>query len=209
MIQREDKDMRFGILHSSSDWGSQWKRRADLFTYIDDDIYRMAISHAKDNPFKDYPGFLRELGELTEDEQSLCNGSAENLFISSRRPACRRCIKCLCWWHFTTTAMFAWRWQRKNCWQSGRNSSRPERLGSGYYLRGVSENSGQRPPQEDSADADAFPDGIGERILRTERRVCIGTFFGRIGRSGETTCFFGADGWCYRVSYDGLLPEKV
>lgn len=41
---------------------------------MDDDIYRMAISHAKDNPFKDYPGFLRELGELTEDKQSLCNG---------------------------------------------------------------------------------------------------------------------------------------
>lgn len=39
-----------------------------------DDIYRMAISHAKDNPFKDYPGFLRELGELTEDEQSLYEG---------------------------------------------------------------------------------------------------------------------------------------
>lgn len=47
--------------------------RMDLFTYMDDDIYRMAISHAKDNPFKDYLGFLRELGELTEDEQALCN----------------------------------------------------------------------------------------------------------------------------------------
>ena len=48
--------------------------RRDLFTYMDDDIYRMAISHAKDNPFKDYPGFLQEMGELTEAEQSLYEG---------------------------------------------------------------------------------------------------------------------------------------
>ncbi|MDD7147610.1 MAG: hypothetical protein PUH86_04685 [Lachnospiraceae bacterium] len=39
-----------------------------------DDIYRMAISHAKDNPFKDYLGFLQEMGELTEAEQLLCEG---------------------------------------------------------------------------------------------------------------------------------------
>lgn len=41
---------------------------------MDDDIYRMAISHAKDNPFKNYPGFLQELGELTQAEQSLWKG---------------------------------------------------------------------------------------------------------------------------------------
>lgn len=41
---------------------------------MDDDIYRMAVSHAKDNPFKDYLGFLQKMGELTEAEQSLCKG---------------------------------------------------------------------------------------------------------------------------------------
>lgn len=41
---------------------------------MDDDIYQMAISHAKDNPFKGYLGFLQEMGELTEAEQLLCNG---------------------------------------------------------------------------------------------------------------------------------------
>ena len=41
---------------------------------MDDDIYRMAISHAMDNPFKDYLGFLQEMGELTEAEQLLCEG---------------------------------------------------------------------------------------------------------------------------------------
>ena len=94
MIRREDKDMRFGILHSSSDWGSQWKRSADLFTYMDDDIYRMAISHAMDNPFKDHPGFLRELGEFTEDEQSLCNGIGRE-FVHLLEATSM--IKCLCW----------------------------------------------------------------------------------------------------------------
>lgn len=48
--------------------------RMDLFTYMDDDIYRMAIAHAKDNPFRDYLEFLREQNDLTEEEQTLCSG---------------------------------------------------------------------------------------------------------------------------------------
>lgn len=84
----------------------------------------------------------------------------------------------------------------------------PEGLGPGYYLRGVSENSGQRPPQEDPTDAGAFPDGIGQGILRTERRVRIGTY-GLIGKSSEIVGFLRTDGQCYRVPDEGLLPEKV
>ena len=48
--------------------------RLDLFTYMDDDIYRMAIAHAKENPFRDYLEFLREQEELTGEEQVLCSG---------------------------------------------------------------------------------------------------------------------------------------
>jgi len=43
--------------------------RMDLFTYMDDEIYQLAISHAKDNPFKRYMEFLKSMGELTLDEQ--------------------------------------------------------------------------------------------------------------------------------------------
>lgn len=48
--------------------------RMDLFTYMDDDIYRAAITHSKDNPFKRYLDFRKELGELTEEENILYSG---------------------------------------------------------------------------------------------------------------------------------------
>lgn len=48
--------------------------RMDLFTYMDDDIYRVAITHSKDNPFNRYLDFRKELGELTEEENLLYSG---------------------------------------------------------------------------------------------------------------------------------------
>ena len=48
--------------------------RMELFTYMDDDVYRMAIAHAKDNPFRDYLEFLCERGDLAKEEQMLCGG---------------------------------------------------------------------------------------------------------------------------------------
>ena len=48
--------------------------RMDLFTYMDDDIYRAAITNSKDNPFKRYLDFRKELGELTEEENLLYSG---------------------------------------------------------------------------------------------------------------------------------------
>lgn len=48
--------------------------RIELFTYMDDDIYQMAIAHSKDNPFKRYLEYLKELGELTVDEDVLYQG---------------------------------------------------------------------------------------------------------------------------------------
>lgn len=48
--------------------------RMDLFTYMDDDIYRVAITHSKDNPFKRYLDFRKELGELSEGENILYSG---------------------------------------------------------------------------------------------------------------------------------------
>ena len=45
--------------------------RMDLFTYMDDEIYQMAIRHAKNNPFKKYMEFLRSLDELTPEEEKV------------------------------------------------------------------------------------------------------------------------------------------
>jgi hypothetical protein len=48
--------------------------RVELFTYMEDDIYQLAIDHGKDNPFKQYMDFLKELQELTGEEEILYQG---------------------------------------------------------------------------------------------------------------------------------------
>lgn len=48
--------------------------RIELFTYMDDDVYQMAISHSKDNPFKRYLEYLKEMDALTEEEERLFQG---------------------------------------------------------------------------------------------------------------------------------------
>lgn len=48
--------------------------RMELFTYMDDDIYQMAIAHPRDNPFKRYLEYLKELKELTAEEELLYRG---------------------------------------------------------------------------------------------------------------------------------------
>lgn len=48
--------------------------RMELFSYMDDDVYRLAISHAADNPFKRYLEFLMNLDELMQEEESLYGG---------------------------------------------------------------------------------------------------------------------------------------
>ena len=48
--------------------------RMDLFTYMDDDIYQMAITHSNENPFKKYLEYLNELNELTDEQKRFCQG---------------------------------------------------------------------------------------------------------------------------------------
>lgn len=48
--------------------------RLELFTYMDADVYQMAMTHSKDNPFKRYLEYLKEWKELTADEEFLCQG---------------------------------------------------------------------------------------------------------------------------------------
>lgn len=48
--------------------------RIDLFTYMDASVYQMAITHTKDNPFKRYLEYLKELDELTPEESAFCEG---------------------------------------------------------------------------------------------------------------------------------------
>ena len=55
--------------------------RLDFFTYMEDDIYQMAITHSKDNPFKRYLEYLKELNELTQEEEDFYQGLGRE-FIS-------------------------------------------------------------------------------------------------------------------------------
>ena len=48
--------------------------RMDLFTYMDDDVYQMAVTHSNENPFKKYLNYLEELDELTDEQKRCCQG---------------------------------------------------------------------------------------------------------------------------------------
>ena len=50
--------------------------RMELFTRMDDSIYQLCRRSPKDNPFRNYMGFLHEAGDLTEEEEVLYAGPA-------------------------------------------------------------------------------------------------------------------------------------
>ena len=48
--------------------------RMDLFTHMEEDVYRLAMEHSRENIFKNYLEFLGNTGDLTEGEQALVRG---------------------------------------------------------------------------------------------------------------------------------------
>lgn len=50
--------------------------RIELFTCMDDSIYQLCRRSSKDNPFRNYLGFLHNAGDLTEEEEVLYAGPA-------------------------------------------------------------------------------------------------------------------------------------
>lgn len=55
--------------------------RMELFTYMEDDVYQMAVTHSKENPFKRYLDFKNSINELSDDENEIYHGIG-NEFIS-------------------------------------------------------------------------------------------------------------------------------
>ena len=55
--------------------------RMDLFTYMEEEIYQMAIEHSKDNPFKRYLEYLNEIGNLDDEEKHLYSGISKEFLI--------------------------------------------------------------------------------------------------------------------------------
>ena len=56
--------------------------RMELFTYMEDDIYELAITHAKENPFKRYLSYQRSLKELTANEEVFYQNENGREFIN-------------------------------------------------------------------------------------------------------------------------------
>lgn len=48
--------------------------RQDLFTYMEDDIYQLCMTHTTENPFRKYLDYLQEQGDLSVEEQSVFHG---------------------------------------------------------------------------------------------------------------------------------------
>ena len=55
--------------------------RMELFTYMEDEVYQLAITHGKENPFKQYLKYRKQLGELSKEEEKFCQGIGRE-FIS-------------------------------------------------------------------------------------------------------------------------------
>lgn len=54
--------------------GGKVPTRMELFTYMDDDIYQYCIKHAKENPFRRYMEFLKDMNELSAEEEDVYSG---------------------------------------------------------------------------------------------------------------------------------------
>ena len=53
--------------------------RMELFTYMDDDVYQAIITRAKENPFKHYLDYQKEMGDLSADLEQVYNGIGNEL----------------------------------------------------------------------------------------------------------------------------------
>lgn len=67
--------------------------RMELFTYMDEEIYNLCLSNAKENPFRDYLGYLEKESLLTEEEKYIHNSIAGDFLIELERTSMTRSYK--------------------------------------------------------------------------------------------------------------------
>ncbi|MCD8294800.1 MAG: DEAD/DEAH box helicase family protein [Clostridia bacterium] len=75
------ESIRLEYYNVKSKIGGRVPTRMELFTYMDDDVYQLCVSHPKENPFRAYLVYLHELNELSDEEEELYNGIGKD-FIS-------------------------------------------------------------------------------------------------------------------------------
>lgn len=67
--------------------------RMELFTYMDEEIYNLCLSNAKENLFRDYLGYLEKEDLITEEEKSIHNSIAGDFLIELERTSMTRSYK--------------------------------------------------------------------------------------------------------------------
>ena len=63
-----------GEFHRVMDQLDKVPTRMELFTYMDDEVYKLCLANASKNPFRKYLKYLKKQGLLTMDEQKVADG---------------------------------------------------------------------------------------------------------------------------------------
>lgn len=83
--------------------------RMELFTYMEDDIYQYGIRHAKENPFRRYMEFLKEMDELSAEEEEVYAGIGREFLALIETTDMQKVYKMPVLYSFIMTAMCGWR----------------------------------------------------------------------------------------------------
>ena len=67
--------------------------RMELFTCMDEEIYALCLSNAKENPFKNYLGFLSKLDMLNEEEKKLHDSIARDFLFELEKTSMTKSYK--------------------------------------------------------------------------------------------------------------------
>ncbi len=67
--------------------------RTELFTYMDDEIYNLCLSNAKENPFKNYLSFLNKHNLLDKDESVLFDSFAADFLFEVEKTSMTKSYK--------------------------------------------------------------------------------------------------------------------
>lgn len=67
--------------------------RIELFNGMESDIYLEAVQHSKDNPFSNYSGFLKEIGELSPEKEEIYTGFAGDFLRMAETTAMTKVYK--------------------------------------------------------------------------------------------------------------------
>ena len=174
--------------------------RIELFTYMDDEVYQLAITHSKDNPFRRYLEYLNGLDELTMDEKVLCQGIGRefiNLIENTNMSKVYKMPVLMAFYNHGAVLMEVSEAQLLASWK--------EFFSTGINWRDLEADITY---EKYCADAGAFSPGIRKGIFCEEGGIGAGPQ-GRFAGCYQSARVCGADAGCHGIQGDGLLPEEI